>query len=271
VGELHDSPMEVPLAVHGEPLGTLLLEVTAGDELRPSDRRLLTDLARHVSAAVQAERLYGELEASRARLVSAREEERRRIRRDLHDELGPTLAAVAIEIERAALELETDPQVASARLDALAGRVRGTVQSVRALVEGLRPPALDDLGLGGAVRELVRSLGRGPVEFAVTIDNDLGSLSAAVELAAYRIAGEALTNVLRHAGASRCQVSLRRTSDSLVVLVEDDGRGLGGRRAGMGRRSMVERAAELGGTLEVVDRERGGTRVTAVLPLEPSG
>jgi two-component system, NarL family, sensor kinase len=270
VGEVDDSALAVPLAVRGEPVGTLLVDVAEGDELRSSDRRLLTDIARQVSAAVEAERLHGELEASRARLVSAREEERRRIRRDLHDELGPTLAAIAIEIERAVLELETDPQVASARLDAVAGRVRGTVQSVRALVEGLRPPALDDLGLADAVRELVRSLGRGSVEFAVTTDDDLGSLPAAVELAAYRILGEALTNVVRHAGSRSCQVSLRRTGDSLVVLVDDDGRGPGDRPAGLGRRSMVERAVELGGTLEFVEREAGGTRVRAVLPLEAS-
>lgn len=265
-GERRGEPVRVPLTVHGRPVGTLVVTVAGGDDLRRSDRRLLADIARPVAAAVEAERLQAEVEASRARLVTATEEERRRIRRDLHDELGPTLAAIAIEVERAELELEVDPAAASARLEDVVRRVRQAVGSVRAMVEGLRPPALDDLGLTGAVEELARSLG-GDLDIAVTVDGDLAELPAAVEVAAYRIAGEAVTNVVRHAGARRCCVRLVRANGQLELVIEDDGSGVGPGPAGIGRRSMFERAAEVGGVLELGPVATGGTRVRAVLPL----
>lgn len=272
VGELGPAPRAVPLTVAGEPVGTLLVGVAEGDDLAPGHLDLLAALARHVASVVQAERLQVELAASRARLVSAREEERRRIRRDLHDELGPTLAAIANEVERAGLDVEADPDAATARLDAVADRVRATVRDVRALVEGLRPAALDQLGLAGAVRELVRRLGGGPLAVTVTVDGELEGLPAAVEVGAYRIVGEALTNVVRHSGAGTAAVVLRRVDDRLEVTVVDDGCGLvPDAPTGVGRRSMAERAAELGGSLVVEDRAGGGVEVRAVLPVVEPG
>lgn len=268
VGDLGPSPRHLPLTVAGEPVGTLLVDVADGDDLAPADLDLLAELARHVSSVVQSERLQLELAASRARLVTAREEERRRIRRDLHDELGPTLAAIANEVERAGLDVGRDPAAAAARLDDVAERVRATVRDVRSLVEGLRPAALDQLGLDGAVRELVRQLGDGPLAVTVTASGDLSRLPAAVEVSAYRIMAEALTNVVRHASAKRCTVALCRAPNWLEIDVADDGRGLApDTTPGVGRRSMAERAAELGGTCTVTPSPGGGVRVRAVLPV----
>lgn len=267
VGDPGGASVPIPLTVRGDEVGTLRVAPREHEELTTADRRLLQDLARHVAAVVRAERLQTEVEASRARLVTAREEERRRIRRDLHDELGPTLAAIGLQVERASLEVASDPAGASRRLDDATARVRETVRSVRALVEGLRPAALDELGLAGAVRELIRGLGVGAVEVTLRADGDLRDLPAAVDVAAYRIVGEAVTNVLRHAAAGRCDVTLRRDGERLLVEVEDDGRGLGSAAAGVGRRSMAERATELGGRCDITNRPGGGTRVTAVLPV----
>jgi signal transduction histidine kinase len=286
VGASGASPFDVPLALRGERIGTLHVTPHAGDQISLSDTRVLAHLGRHVAAAVHAERLQQEVEASRARLVSAREEERRRIRRDLHDELGPTLAAIAIEVDRANLELDGDRAAASARLDDVARRVRATVGSVRGLVEGLRPAALDDLHLDGAVRELARSLATGDLDVTVSCAGALDDLPAAVDVAAYRIVGEALTNVVRHAGATRCDVRVVRCGDRLEVEVTDDGRGLRDpltgqgrtngperpfeRASGVGRHSMAERAAELGGTVTVsspTDGGQRGTTVRAVIPI----
>lgn len=216
---------------------------------------------------VAMSRLEAELSASRARLVTAREEERRRIRQDLHDELGPTLAAIANQVERAAVDVAADPEGATARLDGVAEEVRSTVRSVRALVEGLRPAALDQLGLVGAVQELARRLDAPGLSIEVVGEGALEDLPAAVEVGAYRIVGEALTNVVRHSGASSCQVRLHRAGEQLEVVVDDDGRGLGGAPAGVGRRSMAERAAELGGRCAVAPGPDGGTRVRARLPV----
>jgi len=216
---------------------------------------------------VAMSRLEAELSASRARLVTAREEERRRIRQDLHDELGPTLAAIANQVERAAVDVAADPDGATARLDGVAEEVRATVRSVRALVEGLRPAALDQLGLVGAVQELARRLAAPGLSIEVVGEGPLDDLPAAVEVGAYRIVGEALTNVVRHSGASRSQVRLHRAGEHLEVVVDDDGQGLGGAPAGVGRRSMAERAAELGGRCTTGPGPDGGTRVRARLPV----
>lgn len=263
---------DVPLTGLDGPPGVLRVTLPPGEELSTRDRRLLADLSHQVSAALRARQLHGEVEASRARLVVAREEERRRIRQDLHDGLGPTLAAIALEVERAGLDVTRDPTAAAARLDEVATRVRATVRDVRSLVEDLRPATLDELGLPGAVRELARGLGKGPVAIDVTADGELDDLPAAVSLAAYRIVGEALTNVLRHAAASACRVALVRDGALVRVTVSDDGAGIRDRggTGGLGLRSMRSRAAELGGSLAVASTSGQGTTVTAELPVEPA-
>ena len=272
-------PLRLPLTYRGEAVGELLLGRRSGEEdFSPADRLLLQDLARQAGVAVHALRLTAELKRSRERLVTAREEERRRLRRDLHDGLGPRLAGLTLRLETARDRLAHDPE-AAALLAELAERTREAVADVRRLVYGLRPPALDDLGLVSALREAAaqHGYGGGAPEIAVEAPDALPPLPAAVEVAAYRIVQEALTNVVRHAGARRCAIRLAvepRTC-SLRLEIEDDGRGLdSGRRAGsssssggVGLGSMRERAEELGGTWSIERRPGGGTHLRALLPL----
>jgi signal transduction histidine kinase len=200
--------------------------------------------------------------------VVAREEERRRIRRDLHDGLGPSLSGVVYQLESARLLVDKDPEAAKQTIAGLSGHVQDVVADVRRLVHDLRPPALDDRGLVGALAqqaERITSSG-GP---SVSVDaGELGALPAAVEVAAYRIAGEALTNVARHAQARRATVRLQRDDRDLLVEVADDGSGIAAEaQAGVGLISLRERAAELGGRSEVTCPAAGGTVVRAWLPL----
>lgn len=213
------------------------------------------------------------LKRSRERLVAAREEERRRLRRDLHDGLGPRLAGLTLRIETLRDRLAEDEHVAAILSD-LAERTRDAVADVREVVYGLRPPALDDLGLIASVRETAAHYGAdGALRITVTAPDALPPLPAAVEVAAYRIVQEALTNVVRHSGAHRCDVTLAfdPVTRSFLVTVDDDGSGIDTEaRAGVGLMSMRERAGELGGTFTVDAGSYGGTAVTAVLPCPSS-
>jgi two-component system NarL family sensor kinase len=259
--------VHVPLAFRGETIGSLHVTLP-GEALEPHDRRLLDDLARHIAVAAHTEQLTDDLRESRRHLVEAREEERRRIRRDLHDELGPTLASVAMRIEQA--RAAPDASGATAALEGVPERMREAVRSVRSLVEGLRPAALDELGLAAAIRQQASRFAGNRLTVDLAVDDDLGELSAAVDAAAYRIVSEALTNVVRHAEATTCEVVLRRDGSVLQVEVSDDGRGLApAPEAGVGLRSMRERAAEVGGWCTVEPRPGRGTIVRAQLPVVP--
>jgi signal transduction histidine kinase len=256
----------IPLTAYGRPVGTLRFTEPA-TPLRPADRRLLDDLAGQLSALLHARALTDDLRGARERLVRAREEERRRLRRDLHDDLGPTLAAMLLKVDTALVRLGRDPDAARQDLVGLRGDIQGTVGDVRRLVEGLRPPAIDELGLAAALRQAVnRLLIGGDLTVSIAVDVP-PSLPAAVEVAVYRIVTEAVTNVLRHAGAQRCTIDVSEVDGSVRVRVGDDGRGLGGSAGstGNGLETMRERAEELGGTLSVVDDH--GTVVSAVLPV----
>jgi len=209
-----------------------------------------------------------ELQRARERLVAAREEERRRLRRDLHDGLGPALAGAALMVEAAENLLAVDPVAASDLLEHARAEIQGAVADVRRLVYALRPPALDELGLVGAVREQAERLSVGDhPHVAVEAPEGLDALPAAVEVAAYGIALEAMTNVARHADARTCVVRIS-VNGSLELEVSDDGQGLPSLyRAGVGMASMRERAEELGGTCEIERADGRGTCVRARLPL----
>ncbi|GIH60022.1 sensor histidine kinase [Microbispora siamensis] len=257
--------VRLPLVHRGEPVGDLVLSPRPGESgLGARDRRVLADLARQTGIAVHAVRLSADLQRSRERLVAAREEERRRLRRDLHDGLGPTLAALTMRAE-AVQDMVRDPD-ALAMLEEIMTDARTAMADVRTLVDGLRPPALDTLGLAGAIRSHAARLPG--VEADVEIDGSLPALPAAVEVAAYRIAAEALANARRHAGAGRMRVRLGMTGDVLEVEVADEGGEplTDGGGSGVGTASMRERAAELGGTCVIGPRPGGGTRVLARLP-----
>ena len=259
----------LPITYREAEVGRLVLPARGmRSRLSGRDEKLLGDLVRQAATAARTSRLADELQASRERLVNTREEERRRIRRDLHDGLGPAMAGVVYQLETAKLLVEPDPAGARERIDSVRDHVQDIVADVRRLVHELRPPALDDRGLVGAVRQLAEHQ---PLPVSVEAD-DVGDLSAAVEVAAYRIVAESLTNVVRHASASSAQVRLARTGTELVVDVTDDGVGVGEDvQAGVGLLSLRERAAELGGRTDVSCPPAGGTVVRAVLPLGTTG
>lgn len=264
-------PAEVrtlPISYRGEEVGRMELPVRGlRSRLSRRDEQLLGDLARQAATAVRTSQLADELQESRERLVVAREEERRRIRRDLHDGLGPSLSGVVFQLESARLQVPRDPDAAQRAIASTSGLVQDVVADVRRLVHDLRPPALDDLGLLGALRQQAERVSAGGPVTTVEAD-DVGQLSAAVEVAAYRIVGEALTNVVRHASATSAVVRLAEVDDHLVVEVTDDGVGIPTDvEAGVGLVSLRERAAELGGRTEVSCPAGGGTVVRAWLPL----
>jgi two-component system, NarL family, sensor kinase len=266
------TPVTVDLVAGGVALGTLRLEPASDrDPFGRGDRRLLEDVGAQVGTLVQAVLANRELQRSRQQLVTAREEERRRIRRDLHDGLGPSLATMAMRLESTQDLIGEDPAQAAEVVGDLADLARGEIAEVRRLVDGLRPAALDQLGLVSALRQrAVRhemTSGDDALAWAVEADDDVEPLPAAVEVAAYRIALEAVTNAIRHSGARHCTVSLRRDGDDLRVLIRDDGQGLAAdRHTGVGLFSMRERAAELGGTCTVTS-DASGTLVDARLPV----
>ena len=279
-------PVAFPLVHDRQPVGRLLVASGAqAGRLRPRDRRLLEVLAQQASAAVHAAQLAAELEDSRTqlehahrRLLEAREEERRRLRRDLHDGIGPLLAGMTLQLDAARNLLGREP----AGTDALLGTVRRelelAVSDVRRLVDALQPTPLDQLGLVPALQEAAARFSIGAAGPTPTSDGllalveapeDLPRLPAAVELAAYRIATEALTNTARHANARHCWIRLARNG-ALELEVADDGHGhppAGRSAAGVGLGSMAERAAELGGACTVQFTPGSGTRVHAHLPL----
>jgi signal transduction histidine kinase len=262
----------VPLTHRGEPVGALLVAArSVGTPLGAAEQRLLGDLSGQVGVAVHAVRLAGDLQDSRRRLVTAKEEERRRLRRDLHDGLGPKLAAVGLQLDAARSLVADDPDRVQQTLVTVKAEIRATLEDVRRLVYDLRPPALDELGLVGAVRDCAARLepASGPI-IAVHAPAALAPLPAAVEVAAYRIVNEALTNVVRHAQARRCDVRLHLEGDVLAVTVRDDGVGAPNDcRSGVGTQSMAERAAEIGGSFQMDGNavDGRGTTVTARLPL----
>ncbi|GAA4079275.1 sensor histidine kinase [Actinomadura miaoliensis] len=264
-GSLGERPQRVPLMWYGEPVGRLLFEPARA---RPPDPRLTGVLARNLAELANAARLAADVQRSRERILRAREEERRRLRRDLHDGLGPTLASLAMTVDAARITLRSDPDAVDALLENLRSTMGRTIGEVRDLVYDLRPPALDDLGLAGAIRALggVVSTGEGP-RVDVQVEGDLTTLPAAAEVAAYRIVQEALTNVHRHANAGAAVVRLHLNGD-LQVTIGDDGVGLPSEpRSGVGMTSMRERAAELGGSCTVGPGPDGGTLVRAWLPI----
>jgi two-component system NarL family sensor kinase len=262
--------LRLPLVHAGERVGTLVIGARAhGEPLADADRRLLEDFARRASAAASAVALSVEVQRSRERLVTAREEERRRLRGDLHDGLGPTLAGAVLTIDAARRVLASDPEAADALLDRAAASVEGTVADVRRLVYGLRPPALDQLGLAGALRQHAATLTLGDARLTceVVAPDPLPPLPAAAEAAAFRIAQEALTNVARHAHARRAVVSIA-VGEALRLEVNDDGLGLPlDRHAGVGLTSMRERATELGGSFDIAPAAAGGTLIRVEIPL----
>ena len=262
----------VPLAAFGTSVGHLTWTRTS---LRTSERALLEGVGRQLGEALHAVVLTDRLRSSQERLVLAREEERKRLRRDLHDGLGPSLASLGLDVDRLRNRLaDLDGSGTDAELVRLRGAIHECVAEVRRVVEGLRPPALDELGLAGALTQLAAraSLGDGGspdpgVDATIDLD-ELPPLSAATEVAAYRIVQEALTNAVRHSGGHSVRLSVGTDGDELVLVVCDDGHGtVEPRPGGVGLGAMQERATLVGGRLDIVGAPGSGTHVSARLPL----
>jgi signal transduction histidine kinase len=274
----------LPLVYQAETIGELILAPRNPEELwTAADQRLLEEVARHAGIAVYAVQLTAalrraneRLSEARERLVTTREEERRRLRRDLHDGLGPSLAALTLKVGAARKLLPRDQAAADALLAELTTDIEDTVGDIRRLVYALRPPTLDELGLLGAIQEQAARYavtgeerhGDG-LRVLVEAPERLPMLPAATEVAVYRIVLEALTNVVRHAQAHTCCIRLAfGVSNALELEVTDDGIGLPPEhRDGVGLAAMCERADELGGTCTVQSLPDGGTRVLARLPV----
>ena len=263
-GTDHDD--DFALATGDQVLGRLVVGCR-GARLGTRDRAVLADVVPHVTLAVGLIRLTGELRRSRLNVVTAREEERRRLRRDLHDGVGPSLTGISMGLHTVVRRLHragSNPQDAEL-LERLADEVDTSAREVKRIVRDLRPTALDDQGLAGALTEFARSL-EGVLDITLELPV-ICTLPAAVETATYRIALEALNNVVRHAQAKNCSLCLAVT-DHVELDVTDDGVGIPARHpAGVGLATMRERAIELGGATTIGSMDPHGTRVHATLPL----
>jgi two-component system, NarL family, sensor kinase len=232
----------------------------------------LASLADQVAPVVAALRLDEELLRSREQVVTAREEERSRLSRELHDNVGPTLAGTRMQIEAVRAKLPADFGAVGLMDRAMQG-LDDALRTLRRVVHGLRPPELDALGLSGALRELAVFLSGPSLKVETTLPLELAPLSKQVEVAAYRIVAEALTNVVRHAQATRAEITVSLTEGRLAVQVCDDGVGVpaDAGRNGMGMRFMAQRAQEIKGEFSY-ESDTDGTTVRAVLPaLTPAG
>lgn len=267
-------PVIIPLLHQGETVGRLLVSPRSlSERFTRKERQLLDDIAHQAGAVTASVRLTRVLQQARERLVLAREEERRRIRRDLHDGLGPTLAVQTLRLDAAIDMLPDDPKAAQRALLLIKQQNTTLIGDIRRLVYELRPPALDELHLAGAIRSHAMQLA-GDQRLCIDVRSEpdpMPDLPAAVEVAAYRVIEEALTNFVRHANATECHVRLTIEPSprrDLALEVADNGVGLPEHpRAGIGLRSMRERVEELGGALVIGRRQEGGTRLQATFPL----
>ncbi|MHA6668681.1 sensor histidine kinase [Homoserinimonas sp. A447] len=259
------------LIAFGTQLGRLTVAPrNRGDSLTPADLAVVAALTQQLALVAHAATMSESLQASRAALVVAREEERLRLRRDLHDGLGPTLAGMTLQVDALVDSVAADAEAAADLARRVKQSLQGVIASLRRNLDGLRPAELDQLGLAESLAEHARSLSAGglPVELVFA---PLPRIPPAAEVAAYRIATEALANVVRHAGATTCTVRAHVLEGILVIRVDDDGRGIdtagNASREGVGVPSMRARAEEIGGRLRITERSGGGTTVTAELPL----
>lgn len=267
-GERDGDVEPLPARALGRQVG--LVEVAPrprSDGFTRDERALLAQVAAQAGMLCHAAGLVREVEDSRARVVLASAEERRRLRNDLHDGLGPSLAGIALQVDALAGRLARDGQDAAADdARAVRERIRATVADVRAVSHGLRPPILDQIGLAEALRQLVGDLGAGGSLHATAQVDELDGISAAAEVATYAIAAEAVANAVRHSAASMIRLDVERYDDRLLLQVSDNGRGMPARvQPGVGLTSMRQRAAEVGGRVDHRRADGGGTVVTLAL------
>lgn len=293
-----ESPEEVhhlPITYRGTKLGYLIVAPRSpGEAFTSSDERLwevliqqLGPLLQDLKATIDLKTLNQDLQVSRERLVLAREEERHYLRRNLHDDLAPRLAALAYTAAAAEDLVDTDPYTVKTLLAEHQKMILGTVDDIRRLVYDLRPPTIDEYGIIEALRlrveEIITSIKKSKgrdeekeIQFIFNAPTFLPTLPAAVEVAIYRIISESVVNVVRHSGATNCSVSIIVNNNKLELEIIDNGIGYTKKQrvstmGGLGVQSMTERAEELGGKLTIEHRTEGGTRVAALVPLLING
>nr|WP_255570554.1 sensor histidine kinase [Cohnella sp. CFH 77786] len=260
--------LEFPLSIQNEPVGTLILGSSAIHNLiPPSKRYLLDDLIRQVAIATRTALLSNELQRSREQLVSAREEERRRLRRDLHDGLGSNLASISMKLAAVHDQFEEQSPKAQSMLAGIQQQLDGAIADIRRLVYALRPPSLDEFGLLFSLRELAAQSQQAHFRIVLQTPESLPPLMAAVEVAVYRIIQEAIANALKHSRGTVCHIQLI-ARESLRIQIEDNGVGMSdASHRGVGIRSMRERAEELNGRMEIDSSVATGTRIEIEIPL----
>jgi signal transduction histidine kinase len=269
-GQSRADVQSLPLIYGGHVIGQLQVAPRGpGEPFNRADQLLLANIARQAAAALHAVRLNLDLRQVRTRLVTTREEERRRLRRDLHDGLGPQLASQTLTIDAITKLLDQNPTAANELLHTLKLQAQSAIRDIRRLVYNLRPPALDELGLVDALKESFRHHMQAGCQVQISTDpNPLPTLPAAIEVAVYRITQEAVTNVVRHARAAHCAVEISIQNQHLDLLISDDGRGFPANfYHGVGLSSMRERAEELSGLIDFKNHPTGGVLVQARLPL----
>lgn len=283
IGQMSDETIQFPIGYQSQIIGSIMVAPRSpGESFGEKDNLLLENIARQAGAVVQAAKLTADLQRSRQGLITAREEERRRLRRDLHDGIGPTMAGQALKVD-AAIDLilgdhqngrKPDLEEAVKLLTEVKEQTQETVKNIRQIVYALRPPSLDDLGLVSAIQTHINQLSVSRHGLVISMETSppvFPQLSAAVEVATYRIVLEALTNVIKHAKAQNCAVRLSVLEDeikSLSIEILDDGIGLTeARSVGVGLTSIRERVEELDGSFTIETLPAGGTRVMAQIPL----
>lgn len=256
------------------PLEELRDLVRVVDPLRPGQRVRLGGPASEATELAGAfndmlGRLEDERRESARQALEAQEAERLRVAQELHDEVGQSLTAVLLQLGR--VERAGSGEVGEALAEARE-TARSSLEDVRRIARRLRPETLDDLGLGPALAELCDRLAeQSGLRIERLLARELPPLKPEEELVAYRVAQEALTNVVRHAETVRAEVRLEGKPDRVQLSIQDWGRGLGGRSGGGGLQGMRERALLVGGEVSVEEPDGGGVRVTLDLPLDESG
>ena len=240
------------------------------DLLRPGERLAVSgngDVAHLIRTFNEMlDRLETERGTSSAQALAAQEGERQRIAQELHDEIGQTLTAVLLGLKRT---VDRAPEELRDELRTVQETIRASLDEVRQVARRLRPGVLEDLGLSSAMSALATDFSQAS-EIPVTqrLDQRLPALSRDVELVLYRIAQEGLTNIARHANASRVGLALTDERDGVVLRITDDGRGLNGSSEGAGIRGMRERALLIGAHLTLGPAPAGGTEVRLVVPTQ---
>ncbi|GGQ05063.1 sensor histidine kinase [Streptosporangium pseudovulgare] len=266
--------VDVPLEWRGELVGTLTVGPRApGEAYSRSDLALLNELAYAIGSALHAVRLAEDLRTAQEQAVHAIADERRRLRQDLHDGLGPLLSGIGLAVDGVRRTLSTDSPVAG-ELRVIADQARSAATEVRRIIDALPSAAVADLGLTAAIADHLERCAELPGAPLITYhaDVDEARVPPAVADAAYFVLLEAVANVLRHADAVACTVTLSTGGGRLVVQVDDDGAGIGERYvAGVGTASMRRRVSELGGRFELRPRDTEGTTVRAGFPMEGGG